>query len=102
MNEVRITRRSRREPPTSETDWDRLAAQTDEDIAKRAESDLDAAPLMTAEWLARATIVIPNKRPISIRLDADILEFFQKEGKNYQTRINNVLRAYVDLNRKRA
>ncbi len=102
MSEARITQRSLREPRPSATDWDRLANQTDEDIGNQAASDPDAAPLMSAEWLARATVVTPNKRAISIRLDADILEFFQKEGKNYQTRINNVLRAYVDINRKQA
>lgn len=37
----------------------------------------------------------PAKRPIAIRLDPDVLAFFQEEGRGYQTRINHVLRAYV-------
>ena len=36
-----------------------------------------------------------------IRLDADVLAWFKATGKGYQTRINNVLRAFVE-SRKRA
>ena len=36
-----------------------------------------------------------GKEPVSIRLDADVLEFFKRDGKGYQTRINTVLRSYM-------
>lgn len=36
--------------------------------------------------------VIPIKKAISIKLDADVLEHYKSEGKGYQTRINAVLR----------
>ena len=36
------------------------------------------------------------KQAVSLRLDADILEFFRKTGKGYQTRINAVLRSFVE------
>ena len=43
----------------------------------------------------------PGKERITIRLDADILEYFRDaveraEGGNYQTLINNALRAYIE------
>ena len=38
------------------------------------------------------------KSLVSIRLDADVLEWFKKQGKGYQTRINAVLRGYVKAN----
>ena len=49
-----------------------------------------------------AEVVPPQKKLISIRLDPDLIEFFQEEGAGYQTRINRVLRAYVDAVRKKA
>ena len=40
-----------------------------------------------------------EKERITIRLDADILEFFRSEGSGYQSRINKVLREYVAAQR---
>lgn len=37
----------------------------------------------------------PAKKPISIKLDEDVLGFFKSEGSRYQTHINAVLRAYM-------
>ena len=47
----------------------------------------------------------PGKERITIRLDADILEYFRgqvqrAEGGNYQTLINNALRAYLEGTQK--
>ena len=39
------------------------------------------------------------KRPVTIRLDADVVEWFQRFGRGYQTRINSVLRAYMEARR---
>lgn len=36
-----------------------------------------------------------SKKSLSLRLDREILEWFQGQGKGYQTRINAVLKAYV-------
>lgn len=41
-----------------------------------------------------------DKQMITIRLDADILEFFKATGKRYQSRINAVLREYVLVHQK--
>lgn len=38
----------------------------------------------------------PRKAAISLRLDADVLEWFKAQGPGYQTRINAVLRAYKE------
>ena len=34
----------------------------------------------------------PRKKAITLRLDADVLEWFKKAGRGYQTRINRALR----------
>ncbi len=38
----------------------------------------------------------PRKAAISLRLDADVLDWFRTQGTGYQTRINAVLRAYME------
>ncbi|MSP98024.1 MAG: hypothetical protein EXR29_12540 [Betaproteobacteria bacterium] len=40
--------------------------------------------------------VVPRKAAISLRLDADVLDWFRAQGGGYQTRINAVLRAYME------
>jgi uncharacterized protein (DUF4415 family) len=40
-----------------------------------------------------------NKQQVTLRIDADVLEFFRASGKRYQTRINNVLRDYMNAHR---
>lgn len=39
----------------------------------------------------------PKKEAITIRVDADVLGWFKRQGSGYQTRINQVLRRYMDL-----
>jgi uncharacterized protein (DUF4415 family) len=40
--------------------------------------------------------IIPPKASVSLRIDADVLEWFKAQGSGYQTRINAILRAYRD------
>jgi uncharacterized protein (DUF4415 family) len=37
----------------------------------------------------------PLKKPVTLRLDADVLAWFKKKGRGYQTRINRALRAFI-------
>lgn len=39
---------------------------------------------------------LENKQQITLRIDKDVLEFFRGTGKRYQTRINEVLREYMN------
>jgi uncharacterized protein (DUF4415 family) len=41
----------------------------------------------------------PGKRQVTLRIDADVLEWFRSRGKGYQSRMNAVLRAYVETQR---
>jgi uncharacterized protein (DUF4415 family) len=72
-------------------------ALTDEEIEAAVTADPDAAPLLDAAWFAAAERTMPEaKQPVSIRLDPKVLDWFKRQGPRYQTRINAVLRAYVD------
>ena len=77
------------------TEWDRLDAIQDEDI------DLSDAAEITPEMFAKAVVrrglkPPPNKRQITIRLDADVLKWYRAQGEGCQTRINALLRAYME------
>jgi uncharacterized protein (DUF4415 family) len=79
------------------TDWNRLRSRSDRQVRRAIESDPDAHPT-DAEFWKTANVVIPAaKRTITIRLDADLLEWLRKQ-RGYQTRINAVLRTYMKAN----
>lgn len=83
-------------------DYARLDAMTEEDIARQIADDPDA-PEFTDEMFAQATWVEPpSKQLLSLRIDRDIVKWFRDTGKNYQSRMNAVLRSYVQHHKKRA
>jgi uncharacterized protein (DUF4415 family) len=72
------------------TNWEKLRAKKDSEIDKTDIPELDGNFFKTAK------VVIPQKKEcLTIRIDKDIVRFFKKRGKGYQTRINAVLRSYV-------
>jgi uncharacterized protein (DUF4415 family) len=76
-------------------DWSRFDALTDEDIARAVAGDPDAVPF-DVDW-SKAKMYYPKgKTPLSIRVDPDVLAFFKSAGRGYQTRINAVLRSYME------
>lgn len=81
------------------TDWARVDALTDEDIAKAVANDPDAAPI-DIDWSDAVLVVPTKKKAISIRLDEDVLDFFKREGEGYQRRMNAVLRSYMQQKSK--
>ena len=82
------------------TDWTRLGRLRDAEIRKAAKADPDAAPAVGPEWFRRAKLLEPRpKMPVSMRLDQDAVKWFRAGGRGYQTRINAVLRAYVESQR---
>jgi uncharacterized protein (DUF4415 family) len=77
------------------TDWRRLRSMTEEEIRAAIIDDPDAKPTDEAFW-TNARVVLPRrKETVTMRLDADLLEWFRGE-RGYQTRINAILRAYMN------
>lgn len=76
------------------TDWARVDALTDEEIEKAVRNDPDAVPL-DVDWSDAVLVIPPKKKAISIRVDEDVLDYFRREGRGYQRRMNAVLRSYV-------
>ncbi len=99
MSEKNIIRRSAKDQRKGRTDFERLRKMTDENIAAAVAKDQDAAPI-DIDWSDAELIIPPLKMPVSIRLDEDIIDYFKSLGKGYQTRINSVLRHYVEQKTK--
>ncbi len=80
----------------SKTDWKRVKAMKDRDIKLTPEH-----PELDLKHIARVIVrkglkPVSSKKSISLRVDADVLAWFQAQGAGYQTRINAVLKAFKD------
>ena len=74
-------------------DLARLRRVREPEIARTSASELADLP---PDFWDEAELVIPvAKRAISLRVDEDVLEWFRSLGPRYQTRMNAVLRAYM-------
>ena len=75
-----------------------MDALTEEDI------DRSDTPEVSPEMFARAVVrrglkPVPRKAQLTLRLDSDVLDWFRKQGQGYQTKINALLRAYMDAHK---
>ena len=82
----------------SRTDWKRVDALKDEDI------DLSDVPEVSPEMFARAIVrrglkPVARKAQLTLRVDSDVLDWFRRQGQGYQTKINALLRAYMDAHK---
>jgi len=71
-------------------------------VAAMPDSAIDTSDLPEViDWsgAVRGGLYRPVKRLTSLRLDADVLEWFKARGDGYQTRINAALREYVEQHR---
>ena len=76
----------------SRTDWNRVKTMSDSDI------DLSDVPKLDKAFFRHVQIRMPKrKESVSLRVDPDVLQWFRRQGHGYQTRINAILRAYVEV-----
>ena len=74
------------------SDLARIDKLRDEDI------DYSDIPELDDEVFAQPLVAWPpRKESITIRVDPDVLDWFKHQGRGYQTRINQVLRRYMDV-----
>jgi len=74
----------------SRTDWARIDAMRDEDI------DTSDIPELGPEFFKNAILWPGPKEQITLRIDPDVLKFFRKSGRGYQSTMNAVLRKYME------
>lgn len=76
------------------TDWKTLRGMSGAAISKGIASDPDAHATNEAFWKGAKVVWPTRKEVVTMRLDADLLEWFRQQ-RAYQTRINAILRAYM-------
>jgi len=79
---------------SSKTDWRRLAEQDDAAI------DTSDIPELSDDFFRHAELHVPSKQTVTIRLGSDVRAWFKGQGAGYQTRINQLLRQYMQAQRK--
>lgn len=82
------------------TDWERVKALTDEEIEASIDEDDEGTILW--ETAIPVSFNLSGKKQLTIRLDEDILNWFKAQGSGYQTRINAVLRSFVETQTAKA
>jgi uncharacterized protein (DUF4415 family) len=76
---------------TSRTNWAALESRSEENI------DYSDIPPLTDEFFEQATLRIPADQAQNlVQLDPDVKQWFQTQGGQYKTLINNVLRKYIE------
>jgi uncharacterized protein (DUF4415 family) len=86
------------------TDWDRVDNMTEEEIERNAledyaengEPDWDG-PI----WVGGLPGQVPAKLQLTLRIDEDVIDWFKSQGKGYQTRMNAVLRQFMEHEKNR-
>jgi uncharacterized protein (DUF4415 family) len=81
---------------TSKTDWPRIKAMKEKDILLTVEHPAAKVKHIVRGIARRGLQPMPPKASISLRVDADVLEWFKAQGAGYQTRMNAVLRAFKE------
>ena len=82
-------------------DWKTFKNLSDEEVNARALADPDAQPTDFAFWKNAVIVPVTKKLPMTVRLDQEVLHWFRSRGKGYQTRINAVLRSYMQAHKAR-
>ena len=75
-----------------QTDWNRLRDAGDFEGPDDEDFEVD--------WSKAEMVPSLSKKALSLRVDQDVLDFFKSQGPGYQTRINAVLRAYMEARLK--
>jgi uncharacterized protein (DUF4415 family) len=99
-NAASIAKRSRApRASTNKTNWTKLRRRTPAQIRQAIAADPEAHATDAIFW-KHAKVVLPiPKTIVTMRLDADLLKWFRQHP-GYQTRINAILRSYMQAHTK--
>lgn len=81
----------------TKTDWERVRNMTEEEL----EASIDFEEEGEIDWDAVYVSMPSVKKQVTIRIDDDVLQWFKTKGPGYQTRMNQVLRSYVEAQREK-
>ena len=93
MSAKRTSKRSSAGPSRGRANLARLRRASEATVQRTSPRELRGLP---DDFWASARVVEPvAKQPISLRVDADVLDWFKAQGPRYQSRINAVLRSFM-------
>jgi uncharacterized protein (DUF4415 family) len=93
----RITKRSLAGKRKGRSDWARVDSLTENQLERSITAD--AGGDVAFDW-TKARLVMPQrKESIHLRVDPDVLAWYKQQGQGYLTRMNAVLRAYMEAHR---
>lgn len=83
----------------SGSDWNRLSSMNYDEVDM---TDIpEISPAQFAQAIVRRGLKSSDaKVQLTIRIDRDVLDWYRKKGRGYQTRINKLLRAYMEAHRQ--
>ncbi len=87
--------KSREKPAAGLTDWARVDAFTDDEIERMAANDADNPATSADDWIDAVAGPTPAKTPVNAKFDRDVVDWFKAQGRGYQSRMNAVLRSYM-------
>jgi uncharacterized protein (DUF4415 family) len=93
-NRTKGARTGKASKANAETNWTKLRSLSPTAIRDGIQADPDARATDTAFWKDAKVVLPTRKTVVTMRLDADLLEWFRQQ-RGYQTRINAILRAYM-------
>jgi uncharacterized protein (DUF4415 family) len=82
------------------SDWAKVDSISEAELERLIAEDADEAPLPET-WPEGVEVGLPRpKAHMNLRVDADVVDWFKRTGRGYQTRMNAVLRAYMESHRR--
>jgi uncharacterized protein (DUF4415 family) len=77
------------------TDWNKVDAMTNAALDEAIASD-EGEQGLAPDWTKAALVLPESKLSVNLRLERDIVDFFKAQGRGHISRMQAVLKAYVD------
>lgn len=81
------------------SNWEKVDALTEEELEASIDVEEEGEIIWDTEYEGFPPVAV--KKQITLRLDPEIIDFFRGQGPGYQTRMNQVLRSYVEAQREK-
>ncbi|HRK96038.1 MAG TPA: BrnA antitoxin family protein [Rhodospirillales bacterium] len=82
------------------SDWSKVDAIPEKELERLVAEEGEEGELVEG-WAETIEIGMPRpKIHMNLRIDADVVDWFRAQGSGYQTRMNAVLRAFMEARRR--
>jgi len=92
----------------SRTDWNKVRNMTDQELERLIDEDSEEREIadntdlsVSIDWRDVVIAAKAKRASVHLRLDPEVLDYFKSQGKGHITRMQDVLKSYVDAQRPR-